>query len=244
MKASPAQFTVTSKAVGASVLASGLLLIVAPEAAHSFTVYTFRTNPRETTITRDFVEGGITLTVNNAQGNNILTAPSNAHALGGFGGVNTDINNGLCVALYAGFEGKCQYTASTPGDPTLTGLTFSFNKPVELKSFEVFRAGGVEAGVIAFTVGSSSQTFNFSNPGGAASPNGVSVASFDFAPNFAVNAFAPLTVSTVGTKFSENQSGSFRISNFKVQEVPGPLPLLGFAAAFGWSRKLRKKLGR
>jgi hypothetical protein len=24
--------------------------------------------------------------------------------------------------------------------------------------------------------------------------------------------------------------------------VPGPLPLLGFAAAFGWSRSLRRRL--
>ena len=27
-----------------------------------------------------------------------------------------------------------------------------------------------------------------------------------------------------------------------VQPVPGPLPILGAAAAFGWSRKLRKRL--
>jgi hypothetical protein len=36
--------------------------------------------------------------------------------------------------------------------------------------------------------------------------------------------------------------GSVNISNFSTQEVPGPLPILGAAAAFGWSRKLRKRL--
>jgi hypothetical protein len=27
-------------------------------------------------------------------------------------------------------------------------------------------------------------------------------------------------------------------------EVPGPLPVLGAAAAFGWSRKMRRRIGR
>ena len=29
-----------------------------------------------------------------------------------------------------------------------------------------------------------------------------------------------------------------------VQKVPGPLPLLGVGAALGWSRKLRRRIGR
>jgi len=36
-------------------------------------------------------------------------------------------------------------------------------------------------------------------------------------------------------------NSSIRVSSFTFEEVPGPLPLFGAAAAFGWSRKLRKK---
>lgn len=231
-----------SKAVGSCILVGGVIWIGAFQPARSAAVYTFRTNPAQTSDTRDFVDGGIKLTVNNAQGNNILTALSN---VGATGGVNTDINNGLCVALFAGYStGKCQYTTNTAGDPTLTGLTFTFDKPVYLKGFDILKVGGVEKGELVFTSASSSQTFEFLNVGGVDTANGVVFTSFAFNNNFVVEAGAPLTISSVGSVFSSNQAGSFRISNFMVQEVPAPLPLLGFAGAFGWSRRLRKKLAR
>jgi hypothetical protein len=250
-KQMPSQFLRTSqvkvlssafKGICAPVLASSVFVFAALPPAYSAAIYSFRTNTRETTITRDFVEGGIKLTVNNAQGNNILSALSND---GTSGGVNTDINNGLCVALFAGFNtGKCQYTSSSVGDPTLTGLTFTFDKPVFLKGFDVLRMGGVESGRLTFTSASSTQTFDFLNPGGAAMANGVVFNSFAFNDNFIVEAGAPLTVSSLGTIFSVGQAGSIRMSNFMVEEVPTPLPVLSFAGAFGWSRRLRKKLAK
>lgn len=36
---------------------------------------------------------------------------------------------------------------------------------------------------------------------------------------------------------------STTISNFNVPAAPGPLPLLGAGAAFGWSRQLRRRIG-
>jgi hypothetical protein len=126
----------------------------------------------------------------------------------------------------------------------LTGLTFTFDKPVYLKGFDILKVGGVEKGELVFTSASSSQTFEFLNVGGVDTANGVVFTSFAFNNNFVVEAGAPLTISSVGSVFSSNQAGSFRISNFTVQEVPAPLPLLGFAGAFGWSRRLRKKLAR
>lgn len=230
------------KAIGPSILVGGALWAGAPQPAHSAAVYTFRTNPALTSDTRVFDDGGIKLTVNNAQGTNILTALSNT---GTSGGVNTDINNGLCVALFAGFNtGKCQYTTDTPGDPTLTGLTFTFDKSVYLKGFDVLKVGGVEKGKLVFTSASSNQAFEFLNTGGADTANGAVFTSFAFNDNFVVEAGSPLTVSSIGTEFSLNQAGSFRISNFMVEEVPAPLPLLGFTGAFAWSRRLRKKLSR
>jgi hypothetical protein len=224
---------------GVASLATGFFLT---QPAHSAAIYNFRTNPQFTASSRPFTEGGITLTVDNAKGTNITTAVS---TLGQTGGVNTDINNGLCVALFAGYNvGKCQYVSSTPGDPTLTALTFTFNKSVYLKSFDVLKVGGVESGTLSFTSSTSSETFSFLNPGGADTANGVVFRSFAFAPNFVAEAGTSMTVSSVGTVFSSGQPGSFRISNFLVEEVPGPLPLLGFAGAIGWSRKLRQKCNR
>jgi hypothetical protein len=49
--------------------------------------------------------------------------------------------------------------------------------------------------------------------------------------------------------FRQNSSDSIfgrastTISNFTAPAVPGPLPLLGAGAAFGWSRQLRKRIG-
>ena len=230
------------KSLSLALALGTVVAAAASQPAHSAVVYDFKTNPPLTTSTRPFTEGGITLTVNNAQGNNILTALNNS---GQTGGVNTDINNGLCVALFAGFNtGKCQYTTSTAGDPTLTGLTFTFDKSVYLKSFNVLKPGGVETGVLSFTSPSSTQSFSFNNAGGADTANGVVFTSFSFPGTFLVEAGAPLTVSSLGTVFTSGQAGSFRINNLMVEEVPGPLPLLGFAGALGWSRKLRNKISK
>jgi len=43
---------------------------------------------------------------------------------------------------------------------------------------------------------------------------------------------------TAGGTVQPNEPGA----NFEIQPVPGPLPLLGLGAAFGYSRKLRKRL--
>lgn len=48
-----------------------------------------------------------------------------------------------------------------------------------------------------------------------------------------------LTISDVDFVFT----GSLGSWTLNLQEVPGPLPLLGAGAAFAWSRRLRRKLG-
>lgn len=42
--------------------------------------------------------------------------------------------------------------------------------------------------------------------------------------------------------FTGGASGASNNPQFEIQPVPGPLPLLGLGAAFGYSRKLRKRL--
>jgi hypothetical protein len=221
-----------------AALALGIGVAQPSQAAVSFT---FTTNTQQTTSTRVFSAGGINLTVDNAQGANILTASSTT---GGTGGINTDINNGLCVSLYAGFsKGQCQYLSATAGDPTLTGMTFTFSRPVRLLGFDILKPGGVESGSLSFSASGSQQTFTFNNAGGADTPNGVVFRSMAFSsPGFVVAANTPVTVSSIDTVFTPNSAGSFRINNFDVQPVPGPVPVLGLAAALGWSRRIRNKL--
>lgn len=54
----------------------------------------------------------------------------------------------------------------------------------------------------------------------------------------------PGTVLTFGVRSTDNNLdvGELTITNFHYTEVPGPLPLLGAATAFGWSRRLRTRI--
>jgi hypothetical protein len=210
-----------------------------------------------TTLERTFSSGGINLKVDNAQGNNITTAFANIgephSSPSQFGGVNTDMTNGLCVALYTNIStGKCQYSTLTegnsPGSPTLTGLTFAFDQPVRLLGFQIMRPGGVREGVLSFSAGALTETFTFLNPNNNDSINGTGYATMTFKQGFRVAAKTPITLDSSQTQFfaltggPSSEAGSFRINNFQVEQVPGPVPVLGAAAAFGWSRRIRKKL--
>ena len=68
------------------------------------------------------------------------------------------------------------------------------------------------------------------------SPNNVTTDYFKTAWSF-----APDLPSGVFSALTGNVSGTFGLE-FAYNYVPGPLPLLGSAAAFGWSRRLRKRI--
>ncbi len=61
-----------------------------------------------------------------------------------------------------------------------------------------------------------------------------------FANPFLASANAPITVATN----DPNGLGILQINQFTVEYVPGPLPLVGAAAAFSWSRRLRDRIRR
>lgn len=67
------------------------------------------------------------------------------------------------------------------------------------------------------------------------------LAQFATTPNVAFT--SGTTTSTFSNLFIANQNGLgvTQFSNRLTQEVPGPLPLLGAGAAFGFSRKLRRR---
>lgn len=61
-----------------------------------------------------------------------------------------------------------------------------------------------------------------------------------FTNPFIASANAPITVSTNDL----NGRGLVQINQFTVEYVPGPMPLVGAAAAFSWSRRLRDRIRR
>jgi hypothetical protein len=49
-------------------------------------------------------------------------------------------------------------------------------------------------------------------------------------------------INSTGLATTVNDAPYLQITSFGVTEVPGPLPVLGAAAAFGWSRRLRQRI--
>lgn len=74
-----------------------------------------------------------------------------------------------------------------------------------------------------------------------------SLAAFPFnstsvAPSYLFYATAPVTTYNLAYSLVASAATTFTFDNVKVEQVPGPLPVIGALAAFGWSRKLRKKV--
>jgi hypothetical protein len=162
--------------------------------------------------------GTIKLTVSNPAGGPFPSA----------GGVNSS-PSGLCSwaqNVAADMMQRCNYV--DPGNTTtLNGFDFTFDKNVRLKQFEVSQFVGLSGGSITF--GNLSPI--------TLSGTGVQV----FGSDLFVAANTPITVTTSGTLSNPSNSGVFRMNNLLVEDVPGPLPLLGAGMAFQFSRRLRKR---
>ena len=219
-----------------SVLSCGTTAFAAP------VTFDFTVPAQDTSSSATETSGGVTLTIKDALG---LGQPTVASQVGS-GGINQDLQNGLCAAFRTGssFAGsnRCQYLAAT--DAGLTGFTFQFDKPATLSSFQIYRPGGTTFGSLVFTSGSTTETLTFSNPGGTESTSGTSFATLNFANPFYVAANVPIFVDTSATQYLTGETGSFRINNFTVDVpgAPGPVPLLGAFAAFATSRRLRRRI--
>jgi hypothetical protein len=62
----------------------------------------------------------------------------------------------------------------------------------------------------------------------------------NFAPNSRISSGSSFSLSTINNNVSTPVS--YRIQSFTLEEVPGPLPIFGLAAAFTYSRKIRNRL--
>lgn len=161
------------------------------------------------------------------------------------------ISNIICDGLGANTEirfdtaGLIYDFGSTLNPPTKSGsiaYTIAVTDPV---AFE-FQAVGLDAGCAFPELGSCTVTKNVSWSGGSASlvaVNGVPPATYWFAPGVsalkikdAFSAEGQTVVSVVNNSFIQ------RARNAPPDSVPGPVPVLGAAAAFGFSRRLRARI--
>jgi len=102
---------------------------------------------------------------------------------------------------------------------------------VQLISYQVgFLSNGSGNQVLTFSEGSNTSV----------ETNFVDEATANFSTQFVVDADA--IISAVRTTPPTEGQGGLQFRQLTVNVVPGPLPLLGAAAAFGASRKLRARI--
>ena len=162
------------------------------------------------------------------------------------GGVPNGIRqgpNGVCAWAVVGTEansGRCDVNVgSTTGSgfsgSELTGFTGVFNQSTVLRSITIgqYAPGGqISNAQIQFKVGGT--VLETLNP--------TAAGFFNLTTPITLAAGQNLEIVTSGTSSAAN-GAVIRISSFDADvSVPGPLPLLGASAAFGWSRQLRRRI--
>ena len=149
------------------------------------------------------------------------------------GGLNASTNGFCTFAVVGTAGGRCNYlTSELPQGTTFSGFRMSFDSDVRLKSFEVPWLKFVSSPTVEFSSGMLNKSF----------ANFTEGSTLKFKSNFFVAAGTQISVSSSGMPTSRHDDGVFRINNFEVAEVPGPLGVLGIAAGFQYSRKIRRAL--
>ncbi len=149
-----------------------------------------------------------------------------------------------------GADDKINFTGSGIG---LYVVSFNFGNPVALNnsfSYDVMIIGtdtfkdvgsDSDTNVIPGSTSTSSQTIT-----GITLPqvsfNGSGVPMEDFSPTNLQMINVSIGTATTGGATFNNFSTKFFQRSAPTQRVPGPLPLLGIGAAFGFSRKLRNRI--
>jgi len=114
---------------------------------------------------------------------------------------------------------------------TISGPT-SFNGTVDAQASNV---SGITTAVVGFgAFFGIDSNYNYGTPiVSSATFNGQTLASLGFTTSGLIG-----TWSITGT----SETIQVHLGNPPAAAVPGPLPLLGIGAAFGWSRRLRKRI--
>lgn len=203
-------------------IATGVVLSTASP-GHAFVNFSLEESSPFNTPSPAYTESssGINLTIDNAVGNDL---PTDGGIVGNGAGLCSFIQNSTAPG---GF--RCGYTSpfGATASSSLTSFDFTFSSDVFLRSFNVSALNGVNSALLSF----GAQNFNI-----------TSIGVQNFSGNYLVSQGTPVTLSTSSVVFADGLGGAVRISDLEVEEVPGPLPLLGAASAFAYSRKLRKKI--
>ena len=162
------------------------------------------------------------------------------------GGVTNGIRRGtagVCAWAVVGTlanSGRCDVNVgATNGSgfsgAELTGFTGVFNRDTVLRSFTIGQfapAAFITGAQIKFKVGAT--VLETVNP--------TAAGFFNLTTPITLAAGQNLEIITSGSSSAPN-GAVIRISSFEADaSVPGPLPLLGASAAFGWSRQLRRRI--
>jgi hypothetical protein len=190
-----------------------------------------------------FESGGIGLTFSNplALGvdsrsrtvpNGTTTLPSGGTCLGGSRDVN---HNHVCGNL-----------PESSSAPQINSIQLIFNESVYVRSMTITARSQVDDNTVdnsvtSFWSGSSGTTASFDYMVNTINDTVVNttfrvrnyVSPFG---TFLALAGQPITVSS-----TFNNNIDYWIKSIEVERVPGPLPVLGVASAFAWSRRLRRK---
>jgi hypothetical protein len=147
---------------------------------------------------------------------------------------------GVCVWASIGTqEGRCNVNpldSSGYVGAKLSGLSGSVSKTSFLKSFTISQyAGTISNASIQFKLGNTVlETLSINSTGLKTLSTPILLAA---GQNLQILTFGD------GPNPNNTTGSSIRISTFDIDTaVPGPLPLLGASAAFGWSRKLRRQV--
>ena len=150
------------------------------------------------------------------------------------------------TASFAGsFSGTATGTAITDGAAAVIGNTYTINSITGSLTSPTLGSNLPISGPINYQ--SATNTFTYNGPGPSIFAAGATGISWSF----------PYSIYTVKTNIYNSsgagnvnawrtdlfgQAGTIASSSITPVPTPGPLPLFGAGAAFGWSRRLRRRL--
>jgi hypothetical protein len=209
---------------------TALVVAVAPAAQAAQVTFNLAGGTGTNLSSYSYTNSGVGLTISTAQA--ASTTPTSPQAFVSY------TSPGVCLFARADSQTRCG--VATGG--TYNNLAFSFTTDVLLSSFNVSQAIPTASGAATFgldvlaggsTIGSSAAIVG----------NGTGINRVNFTSPILVKANTPV----VFNASSSVLNSSFRINDLIVDTVPpvdapGPLPMLGAAAAFRASRRLRRRM--
>jgi hypothetical protein len=214
----------------ALIFGSAASLVLAPHLKAESATFDFRVPTNASSSSQSVTVEGSTFTLSNP----IWTSTTSI--------INGIRQNPLGVCVWASIgtqDGRCNVNPADSSDnigAKLSGLSGSVSKTSFLKSFTIGQyAGTISNASIQFKLGNTVlETLSINSTGLKTLSTPILLAA---GQNLQILTFGD------GPNPNNTTGSSIRISTFDIDTaVPGPLPLLGASAAFGWSRKLRRQV--